>query len=398
MALRRALASTRPYVLMCSLLVWACYSALMLRHFYKTALEVPPTQRVVRNVEELRLPRLYFCPADRRRMGHLKWLAFECILTYRDDRTTCPARLQSYEGLAPDDFHQNHPEAHGGGSPEKYSGGECLEFGTHMIGIRKEWSASWNEISLRASFNVPPTVGVANALQEMELGYMPTEWIIGHRAHTIERWYYPLLRVPLFFLDQAQHTCVATRCYIAKEVDQGLAHTGRFWYSYGAVQVAVENATLPREPLTRESADVPQVHSAETSRRTGIVHVVVSIEDFQQYEFQVSSSLYPLLAVFGQIAGLGAVLLLGPLAAVGRAARSSHTEEQASSRPVAKDISTTNGAIRNTQFSEDCEEEEEQALLSGEAPAPFADSSHEGQGGAASSQRLLAVDDPRDDL
>jgi len=366
----------------------------MLRNFYKTALEVPPTQRVVRNVEELRLPRLYFCPADRRRMGHLKWLAFECVLTYRDDRTTCPGRLQSYEGLAPDDFHRNHPEAHGGGSPEKYPGGECLEFGTHMIGVRKEWSASWNEISLRASFSMPPTAGVPNALQEMELGYMPTEWVIGHRKNTMEGWYYPLLRVPMFFLGQAKHTCVATRCYISKEVDRGLAHTGRFWYSYGAVQVAVENATLPTEPLTRtrETLDVPQVQSAEASHRTGIVHVVVSIEDFQQYEFQVSSSLYPLLAVLGQISGLGAVLLLGPLAAVGRAARSSHSGGETSSRQIAKDKGTTNGTIRNPQFSEDCDEEEEQALLSGEAPAPCDDGSPEGQGGPAASQRLLSVD------
>jgi len=307
----------------------------------------------------------------------------------------CPARLQSYSGLAPDDFHR---DADGGRSSEKYSGGECLEFGTHMIGVREEWSASWNEISLRASFKASPTVGIPNALQEMELGYMPAEWISGHRKDTIERWYYPLLRVPMFFLDKAQHTCVATRCYIAKEVDQGLAHTGHFWYSYGAVQVAVENATLPKEPLAREATDVPQVQSAEVGYRTGIVHVVVSIEKFQQYEFQVSSALYPLLAVLGQIAGLGAVLLLGPLAAVGRAARSSHTGAPLSSRSVAKDTSTTNGAVCNTQFSEDCEEEEEQALLSGEAPAPCGDSSHEGQGGAASSQRLLAVDDPRDDL
>jgi len=335
-------------------------------------------------------------------MGHLKWLAFECILTYRDDQTTCPGRLQSYEGLAPDDFHKNHPESHGGGSsgtsPDKYPGGECLEFGTHMIGVRQEWSASWNEISLRASFEMPPTFGVPNALQEIELGYMPTEWITGHRDKTMERWYYPMLRVPTFFLDQAHSTCVATRCYIAKEVDQGLAHTGRFWYTYGAVQVAVENATLPREPIARQTADVPQVPSAAGARRTGIVHVVVSIEDFQQYEFQVSSSLYPLLAVLGQIAGLGAVLLLGPLAAIGRAARSSQSGGEALSRTVAKDTSTTNGIVRNSQFSEDCDEEEEQALLSAEAPAPCDDSSHEGQGGTTSSQRLLSIDDPKDDL
>jgi len=365
----------------------------MLRHFYKTALEVPPTQRVVRNVGELRLPRLYFCPADRRRIEHLKWLAFECILTYRDDRTTCPGRLQSYDGLAPNDFHH----ADGAGSSEKYSGGKCLEFGTHMIGVRKEWSASWNEISLRASFKIPPTVGVPNVLQEMELGYMPAEWISGYRKDTTKRWYYPLLRVPTFFLDQPQRTCVATRCYIAKEVDKDLAHTGRYWYSYGAIQVAVENATLPKESLSSLATDVTQVtsqlQSAEALHRTGIVHVVVSIENFQQYEFQVSSSLYPLLAVLGQIAGLGAVLLLGPLAAVGRAARRSHSGEQASSRSVAtKDTSASTGAIRSTQFSEDCEEEEGQALLSGEAPAPCVDSIHEVQGG------LLAVDDPRDGL
>lgn len=270
--------------------LWIIYASLEFRHLYLNAIRVPPTQRIVRNIEEVRLPHLYFCPADRGRLKGFQWHSYECLLTYKDDRKNCPAWLQSYRGRTPEVFRGNG------------SGGACLEFGTHMIGIRREWSAAWNEITLRAAFNAEPDTGLSDNLQEVELGYLPVEWDIGAPKTTAERFYYPLLRVPLFFLTRSKRPegGVATRSFIAKEVDRGLKRGGRYWYTYGTMQIAVLNASLPAQTFEGASFMPPG--------RVGVVHVVLSLEDFEEFDFEVVSCLYPLLSFFGEIAGVAALL------------------------------------------------------------------------------------------
>lgn len=330
---------------------WGLYALLELRHFYDTAVRVSPTQRVVRQVKELRLPRLYFCPADRGRAQGFKWHSFECLLTYKADHTSCPARLQEYRDRTPDQFRGQRPGD---------KGGECLEFGTHMIGVRQEWSAAWNEITLRAAFIPPKDQGVANALQEVELGYLPAEWMIGSRSSTVQRFYYPMLRVPIFFLDRgAQGFGVATRAYLGKEVDRGRANAGRYWYTYGAMQLAVENATMPPQSFMGASFSEPA--------RVGVVHVVITLEDFVEYDFLVVSALFPFLGILGQIAGVGA--LVGVLVARQKGSSRGSKCADASGGPSGADVAGSSG------FSADYEEaagseraEEEQSLLGAEAP------------------------------
>lgn len=279
--------------------LWLFYSGLQVSHLYDTAIRVPPTQRVARDIAELRLPRIYFCPADRGRMNGIRWQAFECKLSYKEEQRTCPGRLLAYYGREPEEFKNN---VTADGSPQA-PGGVCLEFGTHYVGVREEWSSAWNEVTLRGSFLLPPATA-DDALQEVELGYAPEEWEIGNRKATVSKYYYPLLRVPFFFLQSlpgpSPSLGVATRAFLGREVDRGLTTAGKYWFTYGAMRIDVQNATQPMQSF-REQPWQPQ-------QRLGVVHVVLTLEDFEEFDFQVVSCFFPLLATLGQIAGVGALM------------------------------------------------------------------------------------------
>lgn len=303
------------------LALWLCYVLALLRHFYDSAIRVPQTQRVARDVAELQLPRLYFCPADRGHMEGFRWASFECQLSFKDEHRTCPARLQAFKGRTPEQFRGKLSGQRAilseGEAPQESEeqGGECLEFGTHSIGVRREWSAAWNEVTLRAAFHPPSTVGYGDSLQEVELGYLPVVWALDE-ASPPEHFYYPLLRVPFFFNQGVQYAPgmtpgpingVSTRMFLGREVDKGLTAAGESWYSYGAMQLAVTNASTPQSHFVGSPDE-------SLERRLGVVHIVITLEDFEEFDFVVASAFHPLLAVVGQAAGLGAllaVMLLG---------------------------------------------------------------------------------------
>lgn len=327
--------------------LWLVYATLEFRHLYNTAISVPPTQRVVRNVEELWLPHLYFCPADRGRIKGFQWYSYECLLTYKDDRKSCPAWLQYYGGRTPESFKN-------GGN---FTGESCLEFGTHMIGVRKEWSAAWNEITLRAAFSASTDVDLSNNLQEVELGYLPVEWDVGTRESSAQRYYYPLLRVPIFHITPpGRPQGVATRSFIAKEEDRGILRAGRYWYTYGTMQISVLNASLPVQSF-EGAAYIP-------SGRVGVVHVVLTLEDFKEFDFQVVSCFFPLLRVIGEVAGVAA--LLAWFLTVPWALRKSNRHETRDGNSNAACFATSAASdVAKHEYREagDSEEEEGAALL-----------------------------------
>jgi len=303
---------------------WLCYVGLVLEHWYDTSVRVPQTQRIAREVKELRLPRLYFCPADRGRMEGFQWASYECKLAYKDQHNVCDARIQAFKGRTPEEFRGSVGErgksgkreiGKGDGEAGEEPGGQCLEFSTEFVGVREEWSAAWNQVILRASFHVPSMEGISDALQEVELGYQPVEWERGSENVGFKKYYYPLLRVPFFFnsigsyaQDPAVATPpptpgVATRMYIAREIDKGLSMAGKFWYAYGAMQIAVVNSSTPQRSL----ADAPY---GTLNRRLGVVHVVLTLEDFEEFDFKVVSGFFPFLGMLGQIAGMAAFMAL----------------------------------------------------------------------------------------
>lgn len=362
---------------------WLFYSVVELQHFYDTAVKVPPTQRVAREVSELRLPTLYFCPADRGRAKGFQWHSFECKLSYREEHRSCPARLQAYRGRTPEEF-RGTP---GGDGLAKANakGGECLEFGTHMIGVREEYSAAWNEVTLRAAFHPPSVEGLENALQEVELGYLPVEWEVGQHDTTTERYYYPLLRVPFFFLSQnGYEPGVATRVFLAKEVDRGLSAAGKYWYTYGAMQIAVVNASTPEQSFAGAPYLPPQ-------KLLGVVHIVITLEDFELFTFQVISGFFPLMATLGQIAGVGALvafILTGPRIRTGK--NKSDDAGQSCSSP-------TGGpeyARVSAPDDDDGSGEEQQALLGTEAKRESRSRSEDRMAG----QALLGTEEGMDGL
>jgi len=341
------------------------YVCLEWQHIYETALRVPPTQRVVRDASQLRLPTLYFCPADRSRSkGVFEWNSYDCLLSYKTDHTTCPAKLQNYEGQSPSVLHDGVKGSGAG------AGGQCLEFGTHMIGVKEEHSAAWNEITLRASFHPPEDTHMANVLQEVELGYLPAEWQRGMRGSSEDEYYYPLLRVPIFYATQGANAVgVATRTFISKEVDRGLKKAGRYWYTYGAMQIAVENATLPKQHL------VAAGQAGSGKRPLGVVHVVITLEDFQEFDFQVVSAFFPMLGTLGEVAGVAALLAwlcVGPRASGGRSQgheRGGGGDEAGAGGGSIGSTGAGVGGLRGDYDHMDGEEDEEEgvALLATEA-------------------------------
>lgn len=274
--------------------LWVFYASLDLQYFYDTSIRVPTTQRFVRDVKEMRLPALFLCPADRQRLDGLRWLSFECNLTFKAENGNCPVRLQYYEGKRPGFFR---------GDVGTDGDRSCIEFGTHWVGVEEEHSAAWNEITLRAAFDTVGAIPGTNALQELELGYLPLSWETSERRTTAEEYYAPLIRVPIFYLDEhSQGIGVATRAYMGKQVDKGLSHSGKYWYTYGAMQIAVQNATVPKREFPANAA------LRDTKRRVGVAHVVVTIEDFEEHDFQEVSPLWPFLGTCGELAGVAALL------------------------------------------------------------------------------------------
>jgi len=302
---------------------WLCYVGLSLQHFYDTTVRTPQTTRVPRMMREVRLPRLYFCPADRGHMSGFQWASFQCTLSYKDEHRSCFGRLESFRGRTPQEFQGTlgkRQMGEGPGENGEQPGGQCLEFSTHKIGVREEWSAAWNEITLRAAFHPPQTAGFNDAFQEVELGYVPEEWEMGMKSSTVQRYYYPLLRVPFFYNHREEVASgksnwptpgVATRMYLRRKVDEGRSMraqskvnmVGEYWRAYDPMQIAVVNSSTPPETFEPEGSDFLQ-------QRLGVVHIVITLEDFEEFDYEVVSGFFPLMGVIGQIAGVGALLAL----------------------------------------------------------------------------------------
>mmetsp|Transcript_31438 Transcript_31438/g.57100 ORF Transcript_31438/g.57100 Transcript_31438/m.57100 type:complete len:360 (-) Transcript_31438:103-1182(-) len=274
-----------------ALFIWACYTMTMIFHLQKM-IEAPQTRRVVRDMTKYRLPNFYFCPADRTQESGraFSWKSFDCHVTYKRQRAECSGQTRPYEGDSPDEFKADGRDA----------GGSCLELFTHDISIKQEWTAAWNEITMRVAFF--SDMEGENALQEVEVGYRPVEWQTGPNGWR-DRYYYPLLRVPAFTIDvPANPVGMAVRAYLQEEIDHEVQGSGRYWYTYGGMQVPVLNVSVPRTPI------IPIENSVRGRLR--IAHIVLTIEDFEMYGVEEVSYFYPMLGIVGEIAGFSALLAL----------------------------------------------------------------------------------------
>lgn len=271
-----------------ALFAWALYTLAMVGHLQRL-IEAPQTRRVIRDIRKYRLPNFYFCPADRTKTSGapFSWSSFDCRVTYKEQSARCAGEVRPFQGDSPEDFKADGNDA----------GGSCLELYTHDVSIKQEWSAAWNEITMRVAF-VSELKG-EDLLQEVELGYRPLEWQTGPHGWK-DRYYYPLLRVPAFTPD-AVGTGMAVRSYLQEEVDHELQGSGKYWYTYGAVQVPVLNASRPQEALYSPLLSA-------VNGRTQIAHVVLTIEDFEMYGTEEVPYFFTMLGMVGQIAGFSAFL------------------------------------------------------------------------------------------
>lgn len=335
---------------------------------FEDTLLAPPTQRVMRDIAVVRLPRLFFCPADRYRQAGVIWNSYECSLSYKMEVAQCDARLQHFGGEEPQDFQ------HG-----KNWSDSCLEFQTHRIGVKQEWNAAWNEISLKAAFLQPTHVaGETDMIQEVELGYLPREWEVGSEPSTIEHFYSPLIRVPIYQPDRYSlpGPGVVTRLFLAEYEDHGRHAAGDYWYTYGASHLTVENASVPEQAFLHEHGDWVK---APMSRRS-VAHIVITLEDFTKYEYRVQPVIYPLLSLCSQVSGVLALFcwafFKSPLAGrrmVGLPQPKSEDEGDVEGPPRGRQqVATTThaGAQYRSIVGEDGEDEEQQSLLEVEARSP----------------------------
>lgn len=312
------------------------YTWVQLRVFWETSVKVPRYRRVPRELAEIRLPALYFCPADRGRANALRWHSFDCTLSFRSQQRNCSAFVRQYRGEAPDEFR---------GAPGG-RGGECVEFGTHAVDVVREFSASWNEIVLRASFFTETGPTTPDALREVELGYLEEEWRPGMREGTLDRFYYPLLRLPFYNLGKGG-SGAATRTFMAEEMQRDLHGVDRYWYAYGTTQLQVENPSLPsggvfptsaldEEPAAVSTTLPHTVSAAWTGTgHVGVAHAVLTLEDFTEFVYDREALIIPFLSVFGEIAGVGSVVawFLYAATAEGRRKREVHTADDGSEMP-----------------------------------------------------------------
>ena len=68
----------------CLLLIEVIYFTVLLVRFEDTLI-APPTQRVARDISVVRLPRLYFCPANRYKQARLIWNSYECSFDWKSE-------------------------------------------------------------------------------------------------------------------------------------------------------------------------------------------------------------------------------------------------------------------------------------------------------------------------
>lgn len=319
------------------LAAFALYAWVQLRVFWETSVMIPRYRRVPRELKEIRLPALYLCPADREQANALRWHSFDCTLSFRSQRRNCSAFVRQYRGEAPDVF----KGAPGG------RGGECIEFGTHAVDVVREYSASWNEIILRASFSLETGPSMTDALREVELGYLEEEWRPGMRKDTLDRFYYPLLRLPFYNLGSGPGA--ATRTFLAEEMQRDLHGVDRYWYAYGTTQLQVENPSLPTggifplagPPLHQESlapsttAPHGLVPGWSGAGGVGVAHAILTLEDFTEFVYDREAPIIPFLSVCGEIAGVASVVawLLHAASAEGRRKREVHPSEDEGRRP-----------------------------------------------------------------
>merc|ERR1719210_536331 len=129
----------------------------------------------------------------------------------------------------------------------------------------------------------------------------------------MSEWYYPLIRVPIFYLSTLNITGpgVATRSFLSVEVDRGVHQAGEYWHTYGGAQLAIANASMPSQGyFDTNKLPVSSPTSEHAARNLAVVHVTLTLEDFEEFEFQViESAFYPLLRMLGELAGAAVFLI-----------------------------------------------------------------------------------------
>jgi len=241
------------------------------------------------------LPKFYMCPADRAKMKPVRWKSYECDVKYRKEKVACNGKTEPYKGEYPDDL-----------DGRKHGQGSCLEFLTHDIEVMEEWESSWNEVVLRASFvpgDLLVTDEMSDVLEEVEIGYRIVERE-DYRKRA-DRYYYPLMRVPIFYAgSDLPKTGVATRTFLGLEVDHLENIKGRYWFTYGNMQVPVLNATIPKNHIDARMMR----HDGSDSIVSGVVHVILTIEDFEKFGTEAVPFSISFMRTLGEIAGFGALV------------------------------------------------------------------------------------------
>eukprot|EP00928_Gymnodinium_smaydae_P048815 TRINITY_DN32695_c0_g1_i1.p1 TRINITY_DN32695_c0_g1~~TRINITY_DN32695_c0_g1_i1.p1 ORF type:complete len:348 (+),score=43.61 TRINITY_DN32695_c0_g1_i1:30-1046(+) len=285
-----------PIIVWICVALWCAFAVVRLRHFYATAVLNPKYERIKRDADRVRLPRFYFCPADRGVNRLIHWYSFECDFSYREENTECPATVKYFHGREPSDFEERKRDE---------NDGDCLEFGTHNISAPAEWDVGWSELTLRASFLLPRSSLQDNLLKEIELGYFAEEFDIGRRKRKAARYYWRLLRVPYFVMPSSAPAApgMSTRAFFMQDFYRSLHYETDNWMTYGALPIHVDRETLPRQL-------VPGVAGGSPEELMGVVHVKLTLDDWVQYDVHVESALYPLLELFGALAGVAAFLWL----------------------------------------------------------------------------------------
>eukprot|EP00405_Crypthecodinium_cohnii_P016219 CAMPEP_0206455956 /NCGR_PEP_ID=MMETSP0324_2-20121206/22081_1 /ASSEMBLY_ACC=CAM_ASM_000836 /TAXON_ID=2866 /ORGANISM="Crypthecodinium cohnii, Strain Seligo" /LENGTH=433 /DNA_ID=CAMNT_0053926799 /DNA_START=239 /DNA_END=1540 /DNA_ORIENTATION=+ len=288
--------------------LWVLYAVIMFLSFYSSFVYTPQLRRIRHENKELRLPRLYFCPADRNDVTGFMWHSAECILKFREERQLCGVSSKAYKGREPEDLKGN-------GNPDdraSQAGGTCLEFNLNVIGVREEMSAAWNEIHLRAAFAPPDGFAQGHDdLEEIELGYEPTDVELVAETMSVTEFYAPLIRLPFFYtpatrLPNAQGLLppapgVATRAFLRRQLESYNTEIKTHWEAYGMVQIPLKNASVPLQKVSALLAVPP---------RLAVAHIVITVQDFAEFDLEEVSTLLPFLQLVGSIAGVGAALAL----------------------------------------------------------------------------------------
>mmetsp|Transcript_63817 Transcript_63817/g.170984 ORF Transcript_63817/g.170984 Transcript_63817/m.170984 type:complete len:297 (+) Transcript_63817:2-892(+) len=237
----------------------------------------PEPQSYIESNPVIHYPYVAFCPPASH--TNIEFLTYDCQLREGHDVVSCDADPATVTG-ANDTRH-------------------CVLFNTNHLTISREDGREWNELELKATFNVNWTAG--NHIWELELGCDQAQY----RRHSgrLTSFYSWLMRVPYFPVDDVAGDAVATRALFSSEWEKSKKTVASWYYVY----------SMSHLPLANPEPPVRRVHRDTNKSGLGqfMVHTVLTVDSYSKQKWYKKPKRFIAASGVGKVAAGLALWIAG---------------------------------------------------------------------------------------